>query len=102
MEGHEAIDHDALALQDCFISVETGPVATPNSPARATILATPALQISFARETVDVGAGPANQRRSMTATFWPACASSGETFVALTAADDNCIIFLRARHHNAR
>src|SRR5712692_7505532 len=57
------------------ISTETGPVVTPNSPARATMLATPALQISFllGRQLM-FGQEPPIQRRSTTAVRWPACA----------------------------
>src|SRR3546814_1840753 len=52
------------------MSTDTWPVVTPNSPARATILATPALQISFllGRQLM-LGQEPPTQRRSTTAVF---------------------------------
>ena len=58
-----------------FMLTKTRPVVTPNSRARATVWATRALQISFllGRQLM-FGQEPPIQRRSITATFRPACA----------------------------
>ena len=76
------------------------PVVTPNSPARATILATPALQISFllGRQLM-FGQEPPIQRRSTTATFSPALRKMPrKIFAAFAAADDNDIILFCFAH----